>query len=118
MSALRLALGTAVVVVVSVFLVLDQSAENHPVLRVRNAADVPVTLYVEVNGQARDLGELSAGESRGLRVRADVQRVFGARFADGQAVLSGPLFFAPGQQVAYAIVRAGWQPEAGSAPTP
>lgn len=110
MNPLRIGLGTVVVVVVSVFLVLNKAADNHPILRVSNVAGTSVMLYAEVGGQVRDLGELPAGESRGFRVRSDVQRVFGARFPTGEAVVTGLLYLAPGQQLEYAVDRDGWRP--------
>lgn len=116
MRGLRLWLGTAVIVAVSVFLVLDTTAEHHPVLHVRNVADGPLTLYAEVAGQRRELGELAAGRARGFRVRADAQRVFGARFADGETVLSGPLFLTVGQQTHYRVARKGWELETAASP--
>jgi hypothetical protein len=117
MNPLRIGLGTAVIVVVSVFVVLNQSASDYPLLRVRNTADVPVLLVAEVGGGVtRDLGTLGAGESRAFRVRPDVARVFHARFADGVTVASAPLYLASGQQLTYVIARAGWQLEPPAGP--
>ncbi|MEE4185427.1 MAG: hypothetical protein V2J12_06660 [Gammaproteobacteria bacterium] len=112
MNPLRIGLGTAVIVVVSVFVVLDQSANDHPLLRVRNAADTPVVLLADVGGGVtRDLGSLGAGESRAFRVRPEVARVFHARFTDGATVASAPLNLTPGQQLTFAVARSGWQPD-------
>lgn len=113
MNPLRIGVGTAVVVVISVFIVLNQSANVQPLLRVRNVADVSVFLLADIGpGETRDLGTLSVGASRTFRVRSDVARVFRARFTDGATVASAPLYLAPGEEVALAVTRSGWQPDA------
>lgn len=103
MRSLRLLLGTAVVLVVSIFLVLNRSAGDYPLLTVDNQASAAVTLIAVLPAGERELGELAAAGSRRFRVRDDTERRFRAQFADGREWATGPVYFTDGLAVTLVV---------------
>jgi hypothetical protein len=99
MSSLRLIVGTAVVLVISIFFVLNQSAEDYPLLLVHNRTPETVTLTAQLAAGPRELGELPPDATRRFRVRDDAARGFSAVFTDGRELRTSPIYFTDGLTV-------------------